>query len=237
MAYTNKTPNFQLPQYIGTDKPTYMGDFNSAMSVIDLNLYTAKTAAETASEISGDNATAIGNINGQINTINTDISTIQTNLTSTTTVANAAYQYGYKEVERGTLVTGLGKYLENYSPTIQLNTTKYVFFEMGGVPWLNLFGEMDISWTGSPTSEEVLDIDFLSINQTFITTLTSLSTNRVLEKVGELKIYTDSQKPNYFSPMYFYNTRFIGDNKIFPLSETLKNVILRPFITLCLVLD
>lgn len=35
MAYTNHTTNYELPQYIGTDKPTYLGDFNGAMSTID----------------------------------------------------------------------------------------------------------------------------------------------------------------------------------------------------------
>lgn len=35
MSSTNKTPNYGLPQYIDTDKPTYLGDFNDAMGIID----------------------------------------------------------------------------------------------------------------------------------------------------------------------------------------------------------
>lgn len=35
MSSTNKTPNYGLPQYIDTDKPTFLGDFNDAMGIID----------------------------------------------------------------------------------------------------------------------------------------------------------------------------------------------------------
>ena len=35
MASTNRTPNYNLPQFIGTDKPTWLGDVNGAMSNID----------------------------------------------------------------------------------------------------------------------------------------------------------------------------------------------------------
>ena len=38
MSSTNKTPNYGLPQYIDTDKPTFLGDFNDAMGIIDLSL-------------------------------------------------------------------------------------------------------------------------------------------------------------------------------------------------------
>lgn len=35
MAHTNETPNLKLSQYVGTDKPTYLGDYNSDMLKID----------------------------------------------------------------------------------------------------------------------------------------------------------------------------------------------------------
>ena len=35
MSYTNSTPNLNLPQYTGTDVPTWLEDYNSAMSTID----------------------------------------------------------------------------------------------------------------------------------------------------------------------------------------------------------
>ena len=33
-ASTNKTTYYELPQFVGTDKPTWLGDFNEAMADI-----------------------------------------------------------------------------------------------------------------------------------------------------------------------------------------------------------
>lgn len=46
MAFTNSTPNYNLPQYIATDKPTYLGDANGAYSTIDTRM---KANADAAS--------------------------------------------------------------------------------------------------------------------------------------------------------------------------------------------
>lgn len=46
MPYTNQTPNYGLPQYISTDKPTYLGDANGAYSKIDTQMKANADAAE-----------------------------------------------------------------------------------------------------------------------------------------------------------------------------------------------
>jgi len=38
MAHTNSTANYNLPQWIGSDKPTFLGDLNSAFTEIDSQL-------------------------------------------------------------------------------------------------------------------------------------------------------------------------------------------------------
>lgn len=38
MAHTNSTQNYNLPQWIGSDKPTFLGDFNNAFTEIDSQL-------------------------------------------------------------------------------------------------------------------------------------------------------------------------------------------------------
>lgn len=59
MSSTNTTPNYGLPQYIPTDKPTYLGDFNKAMLDIDTNMKSIENKATSAeSEIETANATA-----------------------------------------------------------------------------------------------------------------------------------------------------------------------------------
>lgn len=48
MSSTNKTANFKLSQFIGTDKPTFLGDYNNDMIIIDGSLFTASQTAEEA---------------------------------------------------------------------------------------------------------------------------------------------------------------------------------------------
>lgn len=74
MSFTNSTPNYGLPQYIGTDKPTYLGDMNTAYSTIDTQMKanadaaaaatsTANTAASTATTASTNATTALNTAN------------------------------------------------------------------------------------------------------------------------------------------------------------------------------
>lgn len=55
MASTNKTTNYDLSQYVGSDKPTYLTDYNQDMSKIDAGIHAAKSEADT-------NATSIGDL-------------------------------------------------------------------------------------------------------------------------------------------------------------------------------
>ena len=57
MSYTNQTPNYELPQYVADDKPTYLGDFNKAMLDIDTNMKSIDTKA-TSAVATADNASA-----------------------------------------------------------------------------------------------------------------------------------------------------------------------------------
>lgn len=53
MSSTNKTPNYNLSQYIGTDKPTYLGDYNSDMLKIDRQLKENADSASNATSAAG----------------------------------------------------------------------------------------------------------------------------------------------------------------------------------------
>ena len=65
MAATNHTTNYNLPQYIGTDKPTYLGDWNSTMGAIDTQM---KTNADNASGALSAAQTAQTNANSALST-------------------------------------------------------------------------------------------------------------------------------------------------------------------------
>ena len=85
MGATNRTTNYNLPQFVGSDKPTWLGDFNGAMSSIDTQMKAnndlgtlAKTTADTAVENAN---TAIANAETAQNTANTANETANSALT------------------------------------------------------------------------------------------------------------------------------------------------------------
>lgn len=48
MAHTNSTANYNLPQFVPTDKPAWLTDINGAFSTIDTAIDAAKDAADAA---------------------------------------------------------------------------------------------------------------------------------------------------------------------------------------------
>ena len=47
MASTNQTTHYGLSQYVGSDKPTYLVDYNQDMSKIDDAIYNVKSESDT----------------------------------------------------------------------------------------------------------------------------------------------------------------------------------------------
>lgn len=66
MASTNKTTHYDLSQYIGTDKPTYLTDYNQDMAKIDAGIYSAKAESEI-------NADSIGDLTDLQTSVKTDV--------------------------------------------------------------------------------------------------------------------------------------------------------------------
>lgn len=48
MVSTNKTTNYDLSQFVGTDRPTWLGDYNSDMEKIDAQMKANADAIEQA---------------------------------------------------------------------------------------------------------------------------------------------------------------------------------------------
>ena len=68
MGHTNSTANLALPQFIGTDKPTWLGDINGAFSAIDSYAGTNDAAVSAAT---ADASAAISQASSAVNTANT----------------------------------------------------------------------------------------------------------------------------------------------------------------------
>lgn len=89
MSATNNTTNFNLPLFIGTDKPAWLTDWNGAMTTIDTKLQEVKTEAASASTESGSNTQSISQIESTLQSLNSTVSVMNTNVTKVTNAFSA----------------------------------------------------------------------------------------------------------------------------------------------------
>lgn len=89
MGHTNSTPNIGLPQFIGTDKPTWLGDVNGAMSAIDTKIGSIDAAIATT-DAKADNAVA--DASGAVTTATDAVNTAGAASTTATQANNLATQ-------------------------------------------------------------------------------------------------------------------------------------------------
>ena len=71
MSSTNKTTNYDLSQFVGSDKPAWLSDYNQDMSKIDTAIKSASDAATSA----GGEATSAATSIGDLTTLTTDVKT------------------------------------------------------------------------------------------------------------------------------------------------------------------
>ena len=70
MSHTNKTPNYDLPQFIGTDKASWLGDLNPAFLAIDTGMQANKVAAQAAEVSAGEASVLAQSANSVANSAN-----------------------------------------------------------------------------------------------------------------------------------------------------------------------
>lgn len=101
MAHTNQTTNYQLPQFLGTDKPAWLGDINPAMQTIDTAMKANADGVTSATALANDADNKVGDLDdlqttvktdtvSAINEVNQNASTASTTATSAVNVANSA---------------------------------------------------------------------------------------------------------------------------------------------------
>ncbi len=98
MSSTNKTTNYNLSQYIGTDKPTYLGDYNSDMLKIDTQLKAnadsasnASSAAGAAQAVASDASKNVQKLNDSVTANSADIASLKTkNAQQDSSIQNAS---------------------------------------------------------------------------------------------------------------------------------------------------
>lgn len=81
MASTNKTTNLDLSQFVGTDKPDWLTDYNADMGKIDAWTATAESDISTATADASSAKTTAGNALSAINNTNANIANWRGNTT------------------------------------------------------------------------------------------------------------------------------------------------------------
>ena len=104
--HTNTTTNYDLPQFVGTDKPSWLGDVNGAMSAIDTAIHAREVEAGTA-QASADTA------NAKADTLDTRMGTAETNITA---LQNAS------TTDHAQIATNTSNISQNAQDIVQLDT-------------------------------------------------------------------------------------------------------------------
>lgn len=186
MASTNKTTHYDLPQWIGTDKPTFLGDLNGAFSTIDTQLYTAVTNAENANDSATAAASAVGDMQDDVNDLKTwkttassAISGLQNSVSGLTPVISSA----------AALYVGLGQFLNGYSPVLDESTLMERLITIGNLRMLNIYGNIGINLTGDPTIEFICNgVPDIQLNNIF--NKYAIATTRKFYSVANMMLRT-----------------------------------------------
>ena len=130
MSSTNKTVTIELSQYIGTDKPTYLSDYNGDMLKIDTaiatdrdSIATAQNTADGAVNSIGTLNTAVGNLNDEINATGTGLAARVTNAEGSINTITSLIGNGEPTTQDKTLIGAINELAaEIVVPTTQTET-------------------------------------------------------------------------------------------------------------------
>lgn len=134
MSHTNSTTNYGLPQWIGSDKPTFLGDFNSAFNTIDGQMKQNSTdAGQAISTANSANATAMDAAERSItakSTADTAKDTADAANALATTASNTATvaKNTADEAARTAEANNIGNLAPAYDPTLTYNVGDLVTY-------------------------------------------------------------------------------------------------------------
>lgn len=159
---TNKTTNYNLSQYVGTDKPTYLGDYNSDMLKID-------TAIKGVSDanISTDAKASLAKNTADTALANAD--TAMTDAENAETIGNSAIaKIGNLEnlstTDKSNLVNAINELLNDEKFEDEINLTEKVVFE--GNPTIN-YNRVIIKFNKAKT-KCLLTVETLCVYNTYV---------------------------------------------------------------------
>ena len=84
MASTNKTANYELSQFLGSDSPKWLTDYNSDMEKIDVAIAGVKTQADATDLVVSGHTSAISSLDSTVSDQTTAIQSIRSDVTANT---------------------------------------------------------------------------------------------------------------------------------------------------------
>lgn len=124
MASTNKTTNYELSQFLGSDKPAWLSDYNTDMSKIDAQMKLNADGVTAATGSATTANTSIGTLASLTTTAKTDlvsaVNEVDAGVTTAQNTANAA------DTKAESALTNIGKFnltsTSTLSPSTNLGT-------------------------------------------------------------------------------------------------------------------
>jgi len=195
MASTNKTTNYELSQFVATDKPAWLQDYNSDMGKIDTAVKNASDSASSASGVANAVSTSVGDIS---NLTTTDKNDVVSAVNEVKTDAQTAY---------------------NLANTASTNASK----ALGDLQKLNLttIGTCTVSYTvnnGSPVSVSDSNLKFAKDSSNSVFKVYGHAVVGNLQRVsGTLKVTISglnfSNDSNYtINAMVLRLPKYVNDN-------------------------
>lgn len=105
MSSTNKTVTIELSQYVGTDKPTYLTDYNGDMLKIDNAIAADRDSIATAQNTADGAASGVESLNTTVGNLNDEINTEGTGLAARVTAQGSAINTIQELIGNGTPTT------------------------------------------------------------------------------------------------------------------------------------
>ena len=149
MGYTNKTSHYDLPQWIAGDKPSWLGDVNTAMLNIDTAIAGADASASAAESSAAAANAQVQAQEAKITKNTTDIQSLTEQLADVSGVASAALP------KSGGTMTGALTLAGAPTQDLQAATKKYVDDNSGKGALMLSGGTMTgpLVLSGAPTSD------------------------------------------------------------------------------------
>lgn len=196
MASTNKTSNLQLSQFIATDTPTWLVDYNGDMEKIDAGVARVEELAETASTQAVGAANGLQTTNQNVTTLSGQVANVQNQANTTTTSVNGINQrLGNADISGigdGT-ITGAIISMQNNNLNFQYSTDEIDT----GKKWIDGKTVYRKCYTGNSFNANTRKVLDTTINSSNVDTVIDISGSYKRADNGNIRpLYTASESSN-----------------------------------------